>query len=91
MQLACEYANLLSPVQLANFTVIYNDVHPFGTYVYVFLALDYPAPQLLNFGCTLIRYHVEFARSAIENVLICGLFTSPDSQERRSGHRYPDN
>ena len=60
------------PISLL-FLLMFTIKDPFATYVYVFLALGYPAPQLLNFGCTLIRYHVEFTRSAIKNVLICGL------------------
>ena len=49
-------------------------------------ALTYPAPRLssvgggggeiLHFGCALIRSHVEFASSAIENVLISNFHLS---------------
>ena len=63
-------------------------------------ALDYPATRLSGMGNHYIlgvhnnvRKHVEFASSAIENVLfqLSRLFTYPDSQERWSGHRFSDN
>ena len=53
--------------------------------------LDYPAWEIITFGCAFIRNHIEFASCAVLISVIRTFHLNPDSQERWSGRRCLDN